>query len=169
MTEPDNRWSRFGCLIPLGTALLVLVVLPYGLIAFLFWAAEGSWDFEGPGGWRYWMFAKGSRLDRLGLVSPAPAPPQYSVSLQEGNFPGWRVLSYRSTASPEAIVGTYAQRCREMKLKITRGPQPKVHDGDETGAELVCEIEPYLDVEVYAGRKTGAITSEVGVRVWGSD
>jgi hypothetical protein len=169
VAQPDSRWSRFGCVIPLGSALLLLVVLPYSFIALLFWAADGSWDFEGRSGWRYWMFAKGSRLDRLGLVSPAPRPPKYSVSLQEGNFPGWRVLSYRSTAAPDLVVETYAQRCREMKLRITRGPQSKVHEGDEAGAELVCEIEPYLDVEVYAGRKPGSAEAEVGVRVWGGD
>jgi hypothetical protein len=164
-------WPPYlGCLIPLGTALLLLVVLPYSFIAFLFWAADGSWDFEGRGGVRYWVFVKGSRLDRLGLVSPETSPPpRYSVSLQEGNFPGWRVLSYQSAETPETIVAIYAKRCTKMGLKITRGPEPQTYDGEETGATLVCEIEPYLDAEFHAGRKAGAVTTEVGLRIWGSD
>jgi hypothetical protein len=168
--EPAKRfWSGFGCLIPLGTALLLLVVLPYAFIAFLFWATEGSWDFEGRASWRYWVFVKGSRLDKLGFVAPTSAQPRYSVSLQEGTFPGWTVLTYRSTASPDAIVEAYAKHCREMGLTVTRGPQPKTLNGDETGAELVCEIQPYLNAEFYTGRKPGGTQSEVSVRVWGSD
>lgn len=162
--------SYLGCLVPLGTALLLLVVLPYSFIAFLFWAADDSWDFEGRSGLRYWVFVKGSRLDRLGLVSPEQTPPpKYSVSLQDGNFPGWRVLSYRSTDTPEAIVATYAKRCGEMGLKITTGPKPETYEGEESGASLVCEIEPYLDAEFHAGRKAGATATEVGIRVWGTD
>ncbi|MGD9922977.1 MAG: hypothetical protein AB7V13_16285 [Pseudorhodoplanes sp.] len=169
MADRARKASRFGCLIPIGLALLMLVALPYSLIAFLFWAADGSWDFEGRDNLRYWLFVKGSRLDRLGLVSPAATPPAYSVRLQEGTFPGWTVVTYRSAVAPEAIARAYAQRCRDIGLKVTRGPQARLLDGDETGAELVCEIEPYLDVQIYAGRKPGDSVSLVSVRVWGSD
>lgn len=170
MTDPARRVaSRFGCLIPLAAALLLLIILPFGFFAFVFWAVDGSWDFEGRGGWRYWVFVKGSRLEQLGLVEPTEHPGKYSVSLQEGNFPGWKVLTYRSVAMPETIAEAYAKRCRVMNLKVTRGPQPQLLKGDEIGAELVCEIEPYLDAEFYAGRKPGETTSEVGIRVWGDD
>jgi hypothetical protein len=164
-------WPSFLVhLIPLGSVLLVMVILPFSFFVVAFWAAEGSWDFEGRSGWRYWVFLKGSRLDRLGLVSPAPAPPpRFSVRFQEGTFPGWKVLSYPSTEMPETILAAYAKRCGELGLKITSGPKPDAHEGDEAGASLVCEIRPYLDAEFYAGRKPGAVSTQVGVRVWGSD
>lgn len=164
----DWKETALGCLIVFGSALLVLVVLPISFIAFAFWAAEGSWDFEGRG-FRYWMFVKGSRLERLGFVSPAEGPPRYSVRLQEGTFPGWRVLTYRSTALPDAIVASYAERCRAMGLKITRGPEPKTYEDDESGSVLVCEIQPYLDAEFYAGRKPSDPSSQVNIRVWGDE
>ncbi len=170
MTEPARKVvSRFGWLIPLGTALLLLVVLPFGFFAFVFWAVDGSWDFEGRSGIRYWTFVKGSRLDRLGLIEPTGDPGKYSVSLQDGNFPGWKVLTYRSTAMPEAIVDAYAQRCRDMGLKITRGPHLKAGDDKDSGVSLVCEISPYIDAEFHAERKPGEIATEVGLRVWGND
>lgn len=169
MTDRRGWPSYFGCLIPLGTALLLLVVLPYSVIAFLFWAAEGSWDFEGQDNLRYWLFVKGSRTERLGLVSPTNAPVKYSVSLQEGTFPGWTVLSYHSNAEPEAIVAAYAERCRGMGLTITRGPGPSTGDSLAAEAELVCQIRPYIDAEFHAGRRLGETTTKVGVRVWGDD
>lgn len=169
MADQDSKASRFGCLIPLGMVLLVLVGLPYAFFAVLFWAVEGSWDFEGRSGLRYWVFVKGTRVDRLGLVSPTEAPPKYSVSLQEGTFPGWTVVIYRSNAEPEAIVAAYAKRCGEMGLKITSGPEPKTYDGEESGASLVCEIRSYIDAEFYAGRKPGELTTKVSIRVWGDD
>ena len=170
MTEPARRTaSRFGCLIPLGTALLVLVVLPYAFFAFVFWAVDGSWDFEGRGGWRYWVFVKGSRLDRLGLVEPTEQPGKYSVSLQEGNFPGWKMLTYHSKAAPGTVVDAYQSRCRDMGLKITRAPEPKAVGGEKSGVSLVCEIRPYIDAEFHAERKADAIATEVSIRVWGDD
>ena len=169
MAEPDSKWSRFGCLIPLGTALLVLVVLPYSFIAFLFWAADGSWDFEGRSGWRYWLFVKGSRTEQLGLISPADKPAKYSVSLQEGNFPGWTVVIYRSMAAPGVTAEAYVKRCRAMGLTITRGPEPKSEQDGAAGVTLVCEIRPYIDAEFYAEQKAGETTTEVSMRIWGSD
>jgi hypothetical protein len=169
VTEPVRKVaSRFGCLIPLGTALLLLVILPFGFFAFGFWAADGSWDFEGRDGIRYWVFVKGSRLERLGLIEPTDEPGKYSVSLQDGNFPGWTVLTYRSVAPPEAVIGAYAKRCQDMGLKITRDPEPKT-DGKDSGVSLVCEIRPYIDAEVHAERKPGDTITEVGIRVWGDD
>jgi hypothetical protein len=170
VTEPVRKVaSRFGCLIPLGTALLLLVILPFGFFSFVFWAADGSWDFERRDKVRYWVLVSGSRLEQLGFVAPEQTPsPRYSVSLQDGNFPGWKVLTYRSAATPDAIVEVYAKRCQDMGLKITRGPEPKI-DGKDSGVSLVCEIRPYIDAEVHAERKPGETTTEVGVRVWGDD
>jgi hypothetical protein len=168
VTEPARKVaSRFGFLIPLGTALLMLVILPFGFVAFGFWAADGSWDFEGRDGIRYWVFVKGSRLDRLGLVEPTEQPGKYSVSLQEGNFPGWKVLTYHSVAAPESGIGAYAKRCQDIGLKITRGPEQAV--GGESGVSLFCEIRPYIDSEFHVERKADAIATEVSIRVWGDD
>jgi hypothetical protein len=167
--SPRKGEFWLGCLIPSVVVLLLLVGLPYAFLAFAFWAVEGSWDFEGRNNLRYWLFVKGTRVERLGLIAPTQAPASYSVRLQEGNFPGWTVVIYRSTAEPDAVAKAYAQRCREMGLKITRGPEPNRYGDEENGASLVCEIEPYLDAEFHAGRKPGETTSEVSMRVWGDD
>ncbi len=169
MIDPARKAvSRLGCLIPLGTALLLLVILPFGFFAFIFWAVDGSWDFESRDRVRYWLLVKGARLEQLGLVAPEQTPPpRYSVSLQDGNFPGWKVLTYRSTATPRVIMEAYAKRCQDMGLKITRAPQAKA--GDNTAMSLVCEIRPYIDAEFHAERKPGETTTEVGLRVWGDD
>lgn len=170
MAEPARKApSRFGFLVPLATALLLMVILPFGFLAFVFWAADGSWDFEGRNGVRYWVFVKGSRLESLGLVEPTNEPGKYSVSLQDGTFPGWTVLTYRSTAMPEAVIAAYAQRCREMGLKITRESHAKAGDDKDSGVSLVCEISPYIDAEFHAERKPGEPSTEVGLRVWGDD
>jgi hypothetical protein len=170
MAEPARKApSRFGFLVPLATALLLMVILPFGFLAFVFWAADGSWDFEGRDGVRYWVFVKGSRLERFGLIEPTNEPGKYSVSLQDGTFPGWSVLTYRSTAMPEAVIAAYAQRCREMGLKITREAHSKPDDGTAGGVALVCEIKPYIDAEFQAQRKPGEVSTEVGLRVWRDD
>jgi hypothetical protein len=160
-----------GCLYALGTALAVvagLLAIPYLSIATLFWAADGDWHFEGRG-FRHWLFVKNSRLDRLGFVEPVPAPAKYSIGLQEGNFPGWSNVRYDSTAQPFDIVEVYAQRCRAMNLAVIDGPRPDSTEEGGNAARLTCEIEKYLDVQVYAERKQGAALTEVGVRVWGSE
>lgn len=171
MKDRRSGWpSCLTRLIPIGAATFVFAVAPFSIIAFLFWAADGSWEFEGRSGLRYWLLVGDSRLDQLGLVSPEPSSqPRYSVRLQEGTFPGWRVLSYRSTEQPETIVATYAKRCSEMGLKIAAGPRPETFEGEDAGASLVCEIETFLDAEFHAGRKAGGTTTDVSVRVWGSD
>ena len=170
MTARRSWRSSSASLIPIGSALLLMAVLPFSVFALAFWAADGGWDIEGRSGLRYWALVKGSRLDRLGLVSPTQtSPPKYSVRLQEGTFPGWKLLSYQSTEPPQTILAVYAKRCAELGLRVTVGPKPDIHDGDETGASLVCEIERYLDAEFYAGRKAGAAATQVKIRVWGSD
>lgn len=163
--------SRAGWLNPflvLFSVIAAIVIVPFIFIAFLFWAVEGSWDFEA-GSLRYWLFMKGSRAEQLGLVSPAGRPVAYSVRLQEGNFPGWTVIQYESSASPAAIMDVYVKRCEAMKLKINVRETPDDVKPPVAAARLVCEIEPYLDAEFYAERKTPDALSEVGLRVWGSD
>lgn len=167
-TLPDGQPDAGGTRLPawamslLVFAIVVVPVLvtPYFLIAALFWAAEGSWDFEG--GWRHWLFVKGSRLDRLGLVAPVGAPPKYSYAMQEGTFPGWTVVGYHSSAMPGAVAAAYADRCRAMKLKVT------ANKSDAGVASLKCEIHPYLDVELHAERAPQAPLTQVNLRVWGS-
>ena len=167
--QPESRLR--GCLyalLPVALAGLMFLVVPYLLIATLFWAADGDWRFEGRG-FRYWLFVKGSRLERLGLIEPGPAPVRYSIGLQEGTFPGWSVMQYDSAAQPFAVAETYAKRCRALKLAIIDGPRADSTEEGGNAALLKCEIEKYLDVEVYAERKDGAALTEVGVRVWGSE
>lgn len=145
----------------------VFIATPFALLAFAFWAADGSWDFEGDGNLRYWIFAKGSRMERLGIVMPV-GKVHYSVSLQEGNFPGWSVAQYDSSALPEAILESYAERCRVMGFKITERTLPVAGLApDNVAGKLTCEIEPYLDVVVFAERASQAAATEVGIRVWG--
>jgi len=162
---PRARRSRLPSwamsLLVVAIVVVPLIATPYFLIAGLFWAAEGSWDFQG-GGWRHWLFVRGSRLERLGLVAPAGDPPKYSVRLQEGTFPGWSVVGYRSSATPDAIATAYADRCRAMALKITENTV------DAGVASLTCEIQPYLDVELHAERGPQAALAQVSLRVWGS-
>jgi hypothetical protein len=142
----------------------IMIALPFAFVAALFWAADGSWDFEGRGV-RYWLFVKGTRLERLGVVEPAPGGTKYSISLQEGNFPGWNIAVYESAAPPEKIIDVYAARCCEMKLKVIE----KKSNPEAPRAELTCEIEVYLNVEVLAERKAEAASTRVFVKVWGSE
>lgn len=159
-------WLRFWIELPVmlwtwvALGILGMVLVPWLLLVVVFWAAEGSWNFEGRG-LRYWLFVTGSRMDKLGLVEPASAPVRYSVSLQEGTFPGWRIATYESRAQPSAIVAAYAQRCRSLGFKVTE------QTGNDARATLACEIEPYIDVEVGAERMVST-NSRVGLKVWGS-
>ena len=160
-----------GCLyalLPVGLAALMFLVIPYLFIATLFWAADGDWHFEGRG-FRHWLFVKGSRLESLGLVEATEQPVKYSIGLQEGNFPGWSNARYESTAQPFDIVLAYAERCRALKLAVIDGPRPDSTEDGGNAARLTCEIEKYLDVQVYAERADGAALTEVSVRVWGSE
>lgn len=148
-------WALFG--------LIIAGVLagPWMVLALAFWATDGAWDFEGRGA-RHWLLVQGSRLDRMGLVEVSSTPVSYSVSLQEGTFPGWRIAIYASRASPADVVAAYTERCKAMRFKVTAqqiGPQR---------AELTCEIEPYIDVELAAERASEAAHTRVSLKVWGS-
>jgi hypothetical protein len=164
--------SALAWMCPVLPALSVFVLMfavPYALLWTLFWVASGSWDFDGTHSLKRWLLVKGSRLDQLGFVAPAAAPARYGVSFQEGTFPGWRVAMYDSTASPADIIAAYAGRCTLMGLRVTkREPVSRTARGDEE-AFLECEIEPYLDVQVFAERKVSTTLTDVSMRVWGSD
>ena len=144
----------------LGLLLAAVFIGPWLLIGFAFWAADGAWTFQGHG-LAHWVFVRGSRLDKLVEVERDGQPVRYSVSLQEGNFPGWSIATYTSRASPSQIGATYAERCRTLGFKITQ----QTTDGDQT--VLVCEIELYLDVEMLA-RKPASGATEVTLKAWGS-
>jgi hypothetical protein len=147
-------------------AIAVVLATPVGLLRVLFWTAEGAWEFEGQSGVRHWLFIKGKWIDRLGLVEQA-GPARYSVSLQEGTFPGWAVLTYDSSAPPATIVHLYAERCRKLGLKVTKEPAVWQHGAD--GMYLECEIERYIDAQLLAERKPPAELTQVSLRVWGRD
>jgi hypothetical protein len=156
-------------LLVVGIAVAVFLPFsPFALLGLAYWAA--SWDIEGSGGPRYWLLVKGSRLDQLGLVAPTARPARYSVSLQEGTFPGYSTVTYESSHLPSAIVAAYAERCGAMALKVTKR-EPVAGDGgaDAAAATLVCEIRPDIDVEIYAERLSSAASASVSVKLWGSD
>ncbi len=157
-----------GCLVAIGMILLVFVGLPYAFLVLAFWSAEGSWDFEGDKSFRYWIFVGGKRAEKLGVVAPTDKPVQYSVSLPDGNFPGWAIVSYESNAAPEAVIEAYAKRCEGLKAKVTRRPAPEQKD-DTIAARLECEFAGYLTAEFSAERNSASSVSEVGLRVWGRE
>lgn len=166
--QPSRLRGCLTALIPLALVAFIVLAIPYLFLATLFWAADGDWQFEGRG-FRYWLFVKGSRLEQLGFVAPTPVPAKYSIGLQEGNFPGWSIVQYESSAQPFAIAEAYEQRCTAMKLTVIEPPKAESTEEGGNAASLTCEIEKYLDVEVYAERKDGVAHTEVSVRVWGSD
>src|SRR5262245_48613690 len=109
--ERGPRSAAAGCLIVAGAIFTFFVVVPYALLAFAFWAADGSWDFEGDNRWRYWWFVKGGRAEKLGLIAPTDKLVKYSFRGSDGNFPGWTVVMYESKAAPDEIIDAYAKRC----------------------------------------------------------
>jgi hypothetical protein len=166
------EWAALASMraaLPALSVAVLMVAGPYCLFWILFWAASDSWDFEGSGGIRRWLLVAGSRLDRLGLVTPTERPARYSVRFQEGTFPGWRVVLYDSSAPPARVVAVYAGRCTAMGLRVTEHEPARSKVQGREEASLVCEIEPYTDVQIVAERGVSATVTDVSVRVWGSD
>jgi hypothetical protein len=162
-----RRGALQGCLVVIGTILLVFIGLPYAFLALAFWAADGSWDFEGDRNFRYWMFVSGKRVEKLGLVAPTDKAVKYSFRGSDGNFPGWTVVSYDSKVAPADVIAAYAKRCESMKAKVTERPaEPK--EG-MTAARIECEFTGYLTAEFFAERASSSSVSEVGLRVWGME
>ncbi|MBZ0147720.1 MAG: hypothetical protein K8F62_09295 [Pseudorhodoplanes sp.] len=79
--ETERAGRRFrralpGRLVALAALLIGFVGVTYALLAFAFWAADGSWDFEGDKSFRYWFFVSGKRAETLGVVAPTDKPVQ---------------------------------------------------------------------------------------------
>jgi hypothetical protein len=100
-SPPGERSATLRFLLRLvfviAIVVTVMLAIPLALVAAAFWAAEGSWDFEGRG-FKYWVFVKGTRLERLGAVEPVGVI-RYSISIGEGNFPGWTLPSTKARRS----------------------------------------------------------------------
>jgi hypothetical protein len=145
--------------------LLAMLMMPPLVVAVLLVTATEPWEFEGRG-LNHFLLVRGTRLDKLGLVAPIGAPPQYTIRWDEGTFPGWSRVDYVSGATADDVVAHYAERCGDMGFTVTeRQSRPwPLHE-----VELACEIERYLDVEVSA-RQTGSDRcANVVVRVWGRE
>ena len=165
--QPRARSALPGCLVVIGVILTFFVGLPYAFLAFLFWAADGSWDFEGDNNFRYWLFVSGKRTEKLGLVAPTDKPVKYSFSGSDGNFPGWTVVNYESKAAPAEVIDAYAKRCESLKAKVAERPaEPK--EGT-IAARIECEFVGYLTAEFFAERTLSSPATEVGLRVWGME
>lgn len=150
-----------------GVILFVFVGLPYALLALLFWAADGSWDFEGDRSVRYWMFVSGKRTEQLGLVAQTEKPVTYSFRGSDGNFPGWTVVGYESNATPAEIIAAYAKRCESLKAKVIERPA-ELKEGT-IAARIECEFTGYLTADLYAERTSSSPVTEVSLRVWGME
>jgi len=160
--RPAHRNWYLGLL---AVVLGIGMASPALLLLFGIWMSSDRWDFEGRG-LLHWAFVRGSHLDRLGLVGATAAPARYSVSFEEGTFPGWRTVAYASAAAPLEVVSAYAARCGELGFRVTeRRPQPPVRDAAR--AELTCEIELYIDIEILAEREAATAATRVWLRVWG--
>jgi hypothetical protein len=153
-----GRW-RIAALVAL---LLVVLTSPVTLTALAFWAADGSWEFAG-GGFRHWLFVKGSTVDRLGVVAPIGEPARYVVRLGEGTDPGAIFAVYDSGAMPGDVVGAYVKRCGALGIAIKK----QVVAADAAEARLVCEGDQAVawadDVWVIAARTAGASSTEVRI------
>lgn len=153
MIATTGRRIGFGVL---ATALLAPLWLPV-----ILFSLPDRYDFQGQG-WAYWLLVRNSNADRIGLVEPSPTlPVAYSISFQEGTFPGWTVVDYRSDASPARIHETYRERCGALRFPVTRSETTNVT------SFLTCEMVRYLDIEVSAERKADDPLTQVTVRVWG--
>lgn len=152
------RWT-----VAVGVVLLLAVVIaPFAMIGVAFWAADGPWEFSGPG-LRHWVFVKGSTVDRLGFVAATGQPPRYVVRLNEGTDPGEIAVTYDSAALPGDAVDFYAERCGALKLRVTK----RAVVADATEARLVCEDDRAAawsdDVFVIAKRMTESATTQVRI------
>ncbi len=155
-------WWRRGTAAVMISLLVVGLTSPPILLSLAFWAASDTWTFAG-GGFRHWMFVKGSTLDRLGTVASVGGPVRYIVRLQEGTDPGEIAVAYDSAVLPADAVETYAERCVAMRLSIER----RWVSPDATEAKLGCASNAAAgwvdDVRIFAERKRGAAITHVRV------
>ena len=166
--ERRRRSALPGCLAAIGVILTILVGLPYAFLALAFWANDGSWDFEGDGNFRYWLFVSGKRTEQLGLVAQTEKPVKYSSRGADGNFPGWTVVMYESKAAPADVIDAYAKRCESLKAKVTERPVSGPKEG-KIAMLIECEFANYLTADLYAERTSSSPVTEVSVRVWGME
>jgi hypothetical protein len=133
MIDEPIRQSRWK-IVALVVLVFAIVTSPFTLVGIAFWAADGPWEFTG-GGLRYWVFVKGSTVDRLSFVAATGRPSSYIVRLGEGTDPGEISVAYHSGALPGDIVSVYAERCRAIGLAVKK----QAASADATEARLVCE------------------------------
>lgn len=143
--------------------LLAIVMSPFVIIGLAFWAADEPWEFSGSG-LRHWVFVSGSTVDRLGFVEATGHPPRYIVRLGEGTDPGEISVTYDSVALPGDLVAVYAERCRALKLSVTK----REVAAEATEAKLVCEGErsPAWSDDVFVAAKRLAEGSMTQVRIF---
>ena len=109
-----------GCLVAIRAvwSFLPSVGLPYAFLALAFWAADGSWDFEGDNNnFRYWLFVSGKQVEEARIGGADRESGQYSVSGSDGNFPGRTIVQYESKAAPAEVIDAYTKRCESLKAK----------------------------------------------------
>jgi hypothetical protein len=157
--SPRWRHWRIAALVAL---VIAVVTSPVTLLGLAFWAADGSWEFAG-GGFRHWVFIKGSTVDRLGFVVATGEPARYVVRLGEGTDPGAIFAVYDSRAMPGDVVGAYAERCWALGIAVKK----QVVAADAAEARLVCEGDPAVasadDVWVIATRTAGVSSTVVRI------
>jgi len=162
VNHPGSPRRRRWRIVALVTLLLAVVTLPVTLAALAFWAADGSWEFAG-GGFRHWVFIKGSTVDRLGFVAETGEPARYVVRPAEGTDPGAIFVVYDSGAMPGDVVGAYAERCRALGISV----KEQVVAANAAEARLVCRGDPAVvsadDVWVIAARAAGTSSTQVRI------
>jgi hypothetical protein len=160
--HPGSPRRRRWRIVALVTLLLAVVTSPVTLAALAFWAANGSWEFAG-GGFRHWVFIKGSTVDRLAFVAATGEPARYVVRPAEGTDPGAIFAVYDSGAMPGDVVVAYAQRCRALGIGVNK----QVVAADAAEARLVCEGDPAVasadDIWVIATRPAGTSSTQVRI------
>ena len=153
---------RFWPIVVSVALAVAIVTSPVTLLGLAFWAAGGSWEFDG-GGLRHWLFVKGSTVDRLGFVAATGKPARYVVRLAEGTDPGAIFVAYDSRAMPGDVISAYAERCRALGI-VVRKQAAAVNSAEAT---LVCEGDRAVawadDVWVIAARAAGASSTEVRI------
>jgi hypothetical protein len=166
----DQRPPRFqrltGCLL-LASVPLAILLSPFAFLWLLFWMTDGPWNFQGDG-IRYWLFVKGSRLERLGLVEPVGAPPRYSIRLQEGAGVGSSFVEYESKTAPTDILHAYAARCRQMGFRVT-DLAPHRQETNALNGNLECEISRDLSVRFWTDPRISDSFTAVKIMVWGDE
>ena len=105
------------------------------------WAADGTYEFSG-GGFRHWLFIKGSTIDRLGFVAKTAEPVSYVVRPGEGTDPGARFVVYESGAMPETIGGLTL--FPEAALDVREGQPGPLGEREAKGSGVLVTSTGYV-------------------------